>query len=706
MRRRTYIGRALRRRWRLPALRPGRRPSARRARPPRRRRRSRCRDADLAALKDKGYKAALLWHTSSDFVNAVTAGATDEFARAGIQVVVTTDAGFDAAKQRTDIETALAARPDVILSLPLDPVTSAEAFREAVEDGVKLVFLSNVPGGLQARHRLRRDRHRRPVPDGQAGGGRAGQGASAARARSARSSTTPTYYVTNQRDKAFKTTIEKDYPDIKIVAEQGISDPARAEEMANAMLLQNPDLDGIYVTWAEPADGVLAALRAAGNTHTKIVTLDLSEPVALDMVKGGNVAASSPTRPTSSAAPWPPHGMKALLGKATPAFIVAPGADGDQGQCRRGLAAVAQPRRAAVGARRGEVRSSLRRGSAAPERFDMAKGEALAIGRMTMSNANISPGGSFASRINLQQYVVYLGFLAIFLFFAIVLRDSGFLTVAQPLQHRAADGADHHHGDRPGLRAVGRRDRPLDRLDRRRLGARRGGHPRRLRHGGGHPRRPRRRPADRADQRRAGRLCPAAVVPGDAGDAGPVRRRRPLAHRPALDPGHRRRLHRLLRLRLAARHSVADLVDGRSPSPIGHLVFRETRFGAHVLATGDNARAAQVSGISVPRIRLAVLMLSGGLAGLAGLLYAGRLQAAKYTLGETDLMTVIAAVIVGGTLLNGGKGSIVGALVGSLMMGMLNNGLILMGLSVSDQMIVRGLIILVAVAVSLREKTR
>jgi ribose transport system permease protein len=125
-----------------------------------------------------------------------------------------------------------------------------------------------------------------------------------------------------------------------------------------------------------------------------------------------------------------------------------------------------------------------------------------------------------------------------------------------------------------------------------------------------------------------------------------------------------------------------------------------------VLATGDNSSAASVSGISVPRIRLVVLMLSGALSGLAGLLYAGRLQAAKYTLGETDLMTVIAAVIVGGTLLNGGKGSVIGALVGSLMMGMLNNGLILMGLSVSDQMIVRGFIILAAVAVSLREKSR
>ena len=139
---------------------------------------------------------------------------------------------------------------------------------------------------------------------------------------------------------------------------------------------------------------------------------------------------------------------------------------------------------------------------------------------------------------------------------------------------------------------------------------------------------------------------------------------------------------------------------------LGHLVYRNTRFGAHVLAVGDNARAAQVSGISVARVRLYVLTLCGSCAGLAGLLYAGRLQAAKYTLGESDLMTVIAAVIVGGTALNGGKGSIIGALLGSLMMGMLNNGLILMGLAVSDQMIVRGLIILLAVAISLRDTSR
>jgi ribose transport system permease protein len=110
------------------------------------------------------------------------------------------------------------------------------------------------------------------------------------------------------------------------------------------------------------------------------------------------------------------------------------------------------------------------------------------------------------------------------------------------------------------------------------------------------------------------------------------------------------------------------------------------------------------AGIKVDRVRVAVLVISASSAAVAGLLYAGRLQGARYTLGEADVMTVIAAVIVGGTRLTGGAGSVPGALVGSLLMGMLNNGLILMGLSVSEQMIVRGCIILLAVAISLRQK--
>ncbi len=136
---------------------------------------------------------------------------------------------------------------------------------------------------------------------------------------------------------------------------------------------------------------------------------------------------------------------------------------------------------------------------------------------------------------------------------------------------------------------------------------------------------------------------------------------------------------------------------------IFHVLLRRTPFGRQVLATGGNRAAARYSGIRTDRIKIAALMLGAATAALAGMLYAGRLQGARYTLGEDDLMTVIAATVIGGTSLFGGRGSIVGALVGSLLVGMLNNGLLLMGLSVSEQLIARGAIIIAAVALSLRE---
>lgn len=137
---------------------------------------------------------------------------------------------------------------------------------------------------------------------------------------------------------------------------------------------------------------------------------------------------------------------------------------------------------------------------------------------------------------------------------------------------------------------------------------------------------------------------------------------------------------------------------------VGWHLLRQRRYGAHVLAVGNSASASRVSGIKVNRVRMMVLIGSATTAALAGLLYAGRLEGARYTLGESDLMTVIAAAIVGGTSLFGGKGTVIGALIGSLLMSMINNGLILAGLNVSQQMIVRGIIILIAVSFSLRGK--
>ena len=131
---------------------------------------------------------------------------------------------------------------------------------------------------------------------------------------------------------------------------------------------------------------------------------------------------------------------------------------------------------------------------------------------------------------------------------------------------------------------------------------------------------------------------------------------------------------------------------------IGHIVLTRTAFGRKVLATGGNESAARFSGVNTMRIKLIALTMSSVAAALAGMLYAGRLQSGRFQWGQGDELSVIAAVILGGTSLFGGTGTIVGSLIGSLLIGLINNGLILMGLEFSQQLIIRGAIIILAVA--------
>jgi ribose transport system permease protein len=135
---------------------------------------------------------------------------------------------------------------------------------------------------------------------------------------------------------------------------------------------------------------------------------------------------------------------------------------------------------------------------------------------------------------------------------------------------------------------------------------------------------------------------------------------------------------------------------------IGHVLLRRTAYGRGVLATGGNEEAARFSGVPTRRIKFTVMMASSIVAAIAGMLYAGRLQSGRFQWGEGDELSVIAAVILGGTSLFGGRASVVGALLGSLMIGLINNGLTIMGLEFSQQQIVRGGIIILAVALARR----
>jgi ribose transport system permease protein len=133
---------------------------------------------------------------------------------------------------------------------------------------------------------------------------------------------------------------------------------------------------------------------------------------------------------------------------------------------------------------------------------------------------------------------------------------------------------------------------------------------------------------------------------------------------------------------------------------IGAVVLNRTKFGRQVLATGGNRTAADFTGINTKRIKFQVLLISGVVASVAGMLYAGRLQSGRFQWGAGDELSAIAAVILGGTSLFGGAGAVVGTLFGALLIGLINNGLILAGLDSSQQQVVRGAIIILAVALA------
>ena len=124
-----------------------------------------------------------------------------------------------------------------------------------------------------------------------------------------------------------------------------------------------------------------------------------------------------------------------------------------------------------------------------------------------------------------------------------------------------------------------------------------------------------------------------------------------------------------------------------------------TRIGRDIYATGDNPTAARLAGIDVDRTRFLVFTLCGLLAGLGGLILAGNLASASPNLGRGSELDVIAAVILGGVALSGGRGSIIGVVLGALLMALLANAFVLLGISAHWQVITKGLVIVIAVGI-------
>lgn len=130
---------------------------------------------------------------------------------------------------------------------------------------------------------------------------------------------------------------------------------------------------------------------------------------------------------------------------------------------------------------------------------------------------------------------------------------------------------------------------------------------------------------------------------------------------------------------------------------LAHVVLRHARFGRHVVAVGGNAEAARLAGIRTGRVLAAVYVGSGALAGLSGVLLASRMNSGQPNAGVMYELDVIAAVVVGGTSLSGGRGSVLRTLFGALLIAVLKNGLNLLDVNSYVQQVVVGVVILAAV---------
>lgn len=132
---------------------------------------------------------------------------------------------------------------------------------------------------------------------------------------------------------------------------------------------------------------------------------------------------------------------------------------------------------------------------------------------------------------------------------------------------------------------------------------------------------------------------------------------------------------------------------------LGYVFLYRTYFGRYIYAIGGNLETARLSGIKVQRIQLLVYTLAGLLTGIAGMIVMGRVNSGQPSLGVGFELEVITAVVLGGVSIAGGAGSLLGVILGVFIMGVLSNGLIILNVTEYDQMVVRGLVLLIAVGV-------
>lgn len=284
---------------------------------------------EIKKLKEGNYTAAISFHYSgNDWSTSQQKGINDTFNKFGIKIVAITDANFNPETQVSDIETIMAKKPDILISIPTDPNATKEVFQRASDAGIKLVFMDNVPNGFIAGDQyvscVSADNYGNGVIAADLIGEKLnGKGKIGIIYYDA------DFFVTNQRLEAFIYTMGEKYPNIKIVSKMGFLDPNKCAAIADAMITRYPDINAIFAHWDVPCEGVLSSLRAANRDDIYLSTIDLGNNISKEIALG-NVLGLGAQLPYDQGVAEATLAAYALLGKEAPAYVAVPAKRVDQ----------------------------------------------------------------------------------------------------------------------------------------------------------------------------------------------------------------------------------------------------------------------------------------------------------------------------------------------------------------------------------------
>jgi ribose transport system substrate-binding protein len=288
--------------------------------------------ADEEKLKSGSYTAAIVMHVlDASWPQQQIAGMKSVFDKYGIDVISVTGAGGKPEVQIENIENVIAMKPDVILSIPVDPSAEGPAYKAIGENGIELILLDMIPAGLQ-----------HPADYScLVSSSSYGNGVSAAdimayefiemgldEAEVAVMKLNFSHFVTEERVRGFKERVAQHYPWIKIAAEADFPfDMPKVTEISSGMLAANPGLDGAFVIWMTPAMSLVAAAREAGKDPAEfiITTVDLEEDGAMEIAADSYIKGTGAQDPYQNGVAEAIAACRAILGYDNPSYVAVPG---------------------------------------------------------------------------------------------------------------------------------------------------------------------------------------------------------------------------------------------------------------------------------------------------------------------------------------------------------------------------------------------